>query len=313
MHQNDKTIWVRKSFDPMIALKNALAAKHTSQNSHSQLPRGLKYYLRKLLAPIYQLFKRIIRPFAFRLRHYMLAPFLERIDLLETTFVRKIPSEALAKKTTRPIILIGAGGHAKVVIELLSASGYQVHCCVGHASDPSHCLTVPVMKEENALSLLYHQGFKLAFVAVGDNSTRARIGKELMQQGFSLVNAISPSAIVSPSASIGIGVAIMSGAIINANASIDNFAIINTGATIDHDCIIGEAAHIAPQCALAGNVVIGEQSFLGVGSKVIPKMQIGNNVMLGAGSVVVSHIPASVTAFGVPATIKNTTTEVADG
>jgi UDP-perosamine 4-acetyltransferase len=106
--------------------------------------------------------------------------------------------------------------------------------------------------------------------------------------------------VVSPSASIGRGVAIMAGVVVNANAAIDDLAIVNTGATIDHDCSIGVAAHIAPQSGLAGNVVVGACSFLGIGTKVIPGCRIGSNVMIGAGGVVISDVADGVTAVGVP-------------
>jgi UDP-perosamine 4-acetyltransferase len=93
----------------------------------------------------------------------------------------------------------------------------------------------------------------------------------------------------------------MAGAVVNADSIIDDLAIINTGATVDHDCRVGRAVHIGPQCALAGNVVVGAGSFLGVGCKLIPGVRIGEHATVAAGAVVVSDIADGVTAMGVPA------------
>lgn len=201
------------------------------------------------------------------------------------------------------IIVIGSGGHAKVVIELLWAMEQRVTYCVGSVEDADECMGVPVLKGDEHLELLYKQGYRRTIVAVGANQTRQRLSERAVGVGYELVNAISPHAIISPSARIGLGVAIMAGAVLNAACAIDDLAIINTGATIDHDCRIGRAAHIAPQCALAGNVTVGAGSFLGVGCKVIPGKRIGQDVTVGAGGVVISDIPDGALAVGVPARV----------
>lgn len=201
------------------------------------------------------------------------------------------------------IIVVGAGGHAKVCIELLRAMGESVTYCVGAPDSPDSCLGVPVLRGDENLSFLRSKGYSRVFVAVGSNRLRERLGTLCTGQGYHLVNAISPHAVISPSATLGHGVAVMAGAIVNAESVIDDLAIINTGATVDHDCRIGLAAHIAPQCALAGNVTVGNHSFLGVGCKVIPEIRIGERVTVGAGAVVVYHIESDATAVGVPARV----------
>ncbi|WP_438299336.1 acetyltransferase [Pseudomonas sp. NMS19W] len=203
------------------------------------------------------------------------------------------------------IIVVGAGGHAKVCIELLHAQGEKVAWCVGNPDSPDTCLGIPVLKSDDHLSALYKDGYERAFIAIGSNNVRNKLAKKTTETGFKLVNAISPAAVVSPSARLGTGIAVMAGAVINAEAVISDLCIINTGATIDHDCVIGLAAHIAPQCALAGNVHVGNLSFVGVGSKVIPEIHIGESVMVGAGSVVISNIDSAVTVVGVPAKALN--------
>ena len=199
------------------------------------------------------------------------------------------------------IVLIGASGHAKVVIELFRARGKHVAYCIGTDPKIESCLDVSVLVGDHHIARLREDGFEDAFVAVGSNRLRARLAEFALQAGFNLVNAISPNATISPTVRLGRGIAVMAGAIINADSRIDDLAIINTAATIDHDCVIGRAVHIAPQCALAGNVVVGEYAFLGIGTTVVPSMNIGIAATVGAGGVVIADIAANVVAFGVPA------------
>ena len=199
------------------------------------------------------------------------------------------------------IVVVGAGGHAKVCVELLRAMGEQVAWCVGDAGSPPQCLGVPVLVGDEHLASLRQQGFHRLFVAIGSNRVRQKLGVLALELGYRLVNAISPRAVVSPSARLGQGIAIMAGAVINAEAAIADFVIVNTGASVDHDCNLGCAAHVAPHCALAGNVTLGERGFLGVGASVIPGINIGADAIVGAGAVVVVDVGPQVTAVGVPA------------
>lgn len=199
------------------------------------------------------------------------------------------------------IVMVGAAGHAKVCIELLRAMGEEVAFCVGGGDSAASCLGVQVLYGDEHLARLRAEGYTRAFIAVGANRVRVKLGHLAVGLGYTLVNAVSPHAVVSPSAQVGAGIAVMAGAIINAEAQIGDLAIINTGASIDHDCVVGAGAHVAPQCALAGNVQVGAGAFLGVGCKVVPDRRIGASAMVGAGSVVISDIPDGATAVGVPA------------
>lgn len=201
----------------------------------------------------------------------------------------------------KSVIVLGAGGHAKVVIELLNASGYQVDFCVGGNDSPRDCLGIPVLRGDRHLRQLRDDGYGLVFAAIGSNVIRERAAAHAVDLGYKLVNAISPHAEISLSAVLGVGIAIMSGVVINAESRIDDLAIINTGATVDHDCHVGFCAHVAPQCALAGNVQVGRHAFLGIGTKVVPNIKVGDNATTGAGSVVISEVSASTIALGNPA------------
>jgi UDP-perosamine 4-acetyltransferase len=202
---------------------------------------------------------------------------------------------------TEDVIIVGAGGHAKVVIELLRQSGFNVAYCISGEGGQEECLGIPILVGDAWLDSLRAEGFHRAFVAIGANRARLRMAGVLKKLQYELVNAISPFALISPSARFGVGIAVMAGAIINAEAEIGDLAILNTGSSIDHDCRIGQAAHIAPQCALAGMVTVGEGGFMGIGSCAIPEVSVGKWSIVGAGAVVIKDIPDSVVAFGIPA------------
>ena len=204
---------------------------------------------------------------------------------------------------SRQVVVVGAGGHASVCVELLRSAGDEVHCCIGQPDQTGYCVGAPVLGGDDHLIDLRDAGLRHAFVAIGENALRQRLATKVTAFGFELVNAVSPTAVVSPSARVGVGVAIMAGAVVNARTEIGDLVVINTGATVDHDCRIGPAAHIAPQSGLAGNVNVGERTFVGIGSSVIPEVTIGVDVMVGAGSVVLIDIPDTATAVGVPATV----------
>jgi UDP-perosamine 4-acetyltransferase len=211
---------------------------------------------------------------------------------------------SLSSMSSEAVVIIGSGGHAKVVIELIRAEGkYQIKGCTGLGESGFVLNDVPILGTDSLLPDLLASGAKKAFVAIGDNHVRLRLLAQVSEAGFELINAVSPDAVVSHTAALGLGIAIMAGAIINASAEIGDGAIINTNAAVDHDCRIGSGAHIGPGSALAGNVEIGRESFLGAGTCVIPGVRIGSRVIVGAGSVVVRDLPDDVTAMGVPARI----------
>lgn len=202
------------------------------------------------------------------------------------------------------VVIIGGGGHAKVVIESLRASGETIVAIVDADPTPRAVLGVPVVGDDLALADLRGQGLSKLFVAIGDNRLREKLGRKAREQGFTLVNAIHPSAVISPSAVLGEGVAVMAGVAINADSRIGDLAIVNTGAVVDHDCHLGAACHLGPASALAGGVTLGERAFLGVGARAIPGVRIGADTIVGAGGVVVRDLPDAVLAVGVPVQIK---------
>ena len=207
----------------------------------------------------------------------------------------------LGSTASSGVVVIGAGGHAKVVIELLRAAGREVDFCIaGSGDEGTTCLGVPVLIGDDRARELWREGYRHAIVAIGNNRLRERLARDLADLGFTFVNAVSPRAVVSPSARLGVGVAVMAGAVINAEAVIGDHVIINTLASVDHDCVIGAASHVAPHCGLAGGARVGDRVFLGIGSTVLPEISIGPDVQVGAGSVVIRDIAVG-TVVGVPA------------
>ena len=202
-----------------------------------------------------------------------------------------------------PVIVVGAGGHAMVSIEVLRAAGYTVRGCVAsHVGAPEGLarLGVPVLGTAHDLPGLLGDNAAV-FVAVGANEARQRLVEQARDAGADLVPAISPVASVSASASVGAGALVMPGAIINALASVGVGAIVNTGAVVEHECVVGDWAHIAPGAVLAGNVTIGEGTLVGVGARVIPGRRVGRWAVVGAGAVVIEDVPDGATVVGVPA------------
>lgn len=204
----------------------------------------------------------------------------------------------------KKIIIIGAGGHAKVIIDIFkSTKKYEIIGVTSSNKIKRTISGIPILGDDSILIDLYKKGINNAFIAIGDCKSRDRIFDYTNKIGFSIVNAISPSANISPTVKVGKGVAIMPGVSINVDSIIEDNTIINTNASIDHDNVIKKSSHIAPGCNLAGNVTVGKGAFLGIGCKVTPKIFIGKWSIIGAGSVVIQNVPPNTTVFGIPAKV----------
>jgi UDP-perosamine 4-acetyltransferase len=207
------------------------------------------------------------------------------------------------------VIIAGAGGHGRVVLDILRAAGQ--HRVVGFldANQDLHGTEVAgltVLGHLNLLPKLKAKGVGGAIVAIGDNRVRRSYAQKLAAAGLELVSAVHPSAVVSPTAEIGRNVMVAPGAIICTDARILDGAIINTAAAVDHDCEIGEAAHVAPGVRLAGRVSVGEGAFIGIGANVLPCLSIGAHAVVGGGALVREDVPAGATVVGVPARVIKT-------
>jgi UDP-perosamine 4-acetyltransferase len=163
--------------------------------------------------------------------------------------------------TPLPLVLVGAGGHAKVVIEAARAGGrFRAVGLIDPAPPALAVLGVPVLGGDEVLARLRAEGVAWAFAALGSNAARERVGDRLRAAGFRLATLVHPGAEVMPSARLGEGVVAMARAVVSAEARVDDLAIVNTGAVVEHDGRIGTAAHVAPLAALAGNVRVGARA-----------------------------------------------------
>jgi UDP-perosamine 4-acetyltransferase len=205
-----------------------------------------------------------------------------------------------------PIILLGGGGHARVLIDLLLESGSHTPAGI---LDPeleigSQVKGVPVLGSDRELAQLRGQGIQHAVVAVGSTrSTQLRrtLFEQARELGFQQPPLVHPSAILAPSVSLAEGVQVMAGAIIQSETRLGAGVVVNTGARIDHDCQIEQHAFLAPGVILSGGVTVGENAFLGAGAVVIQGRQIGNNAVVAAGAVVVRDVEDGALVKGVPA------------
>ncbi|MFC6592747.1 acetyltransferase [Deinococcus lacus] len=191
--------------------------------------------------------------------------------------------------------ILGAGGHAKVVLALAQAAGYRV-AGVYDDSAQGEVLGVPVL---GPLSHLEAQPGALAVLAIGRNSVRQALAQRFA--ALEWVTLVHPAAWVAPTAQLGPGTVVMAGAVIQPDTRVGGHVIVNTRASLDHDGDIGDFAHLAPGCCLAGNVTVGEGAFLGAGSICIPGTRVGEWATVGAGATVIRPVEARVTAVGTPA------------
>ncbi len=209
-------------------------------------------------------------------------------------------------KRREPLLVVGAGDQARVVLDILA--GLPVWSPMGLVDvnqKPELYGTriddVPVIGDLGCLQRVQAFGCTRFVVAVGDNRKRKELTAHLLRSGLLPATLIHPSATVSSRAEIGAGVVVHHHAHVGTGSRIEAGAIVNTGAGVDHDCRVGEFAHVAPHAALCGRVLVGELTLIGVGACVRPQIRIGRRVTVGAGAAVVEDVPDDATVAGVPA------------
>lgn len=203
------------------------------------------------------------------------------------------------------LVILGAGGHAAVVAEILLDDGrFDVLGFLDRDGAPvrAHATGLAVIGTDAEMA---RSGARLFIVGVGSVGRRETIRQRLFEHGhaagLAAATAIHRAAVVSRSAEVGSGTAIMAGAIVNAEARIGQNVIINTGAIVEHDCVVGDHAHIAPRAVLASGVTVGEGAHVGLGACVRQGIRIGDRAVIGAGAAVVQDVAADSLVVGVPA------------
>lgn len=194
------------------------------------------------------------------------------------------------------LIIVGAGGHGKVIADIAIKNGYTNIVFVDDNANGS-CMGFPVIGTSEKIND-FNDGKTDFMLGIGNNTTRKMLAQKY---DVNWVTLIHPSAQISVNVSIGTGTVVMANAVVNADAKIGKHCIINTGAIVEHDNIIENFVHISPKVALGGTTHIGELTHIGIGASVINNISICENCVLGAGAVVVDNIEHSSTYVGVPA------------
>jgi sugar O-acyltransferase (sialic acid O-acetyltransferase NeuD family) len=203
------------------------------------------------------------------------------------------------------ILIIGASGHGKVVIDILEKEGrYQIAGIIDKNKDIKDLMGYPVLgNEEEVPALVKDFGISGGFIAIGDNWTRKLVRDRICERipDFRFVSPVHPSAQIARMVRIGTGTVIMAGAIVNPGSFIGDFCIVNTNACLDHDSGMQDFSSLAPGVTVGGLVKIGKFSALSLGSNVIHGLEIGEHTIIGAGSLVNKNIGSYKIAYGIPA------------
>lgn len=193
--------------------------------------------------------------------------------------------------------VIGSGGHARVVIAALRASGVQVTMLYDERPERRGQVVDGAVVSGDCDTGLNTS--LPAHIAIGENAVRRDLSATRPPGGW--MQAIHPSALIDPAARIGAGSLVALGAIIQAGASVGCHVIVNTGAIVEHDCAVGDFAHVAPGSVLGGGVSVGEGVLIGLGARVLPGVRIGAWAVVGAGAVVMKDVEDGQTVAGIPA------------
>jgi len=208
-----------------------------------------------------------------------------------------------------PVIVLGAGGHAKVVIDALRCAGYKV-LGLTDANPTRHgasVLGVPVLGGDEAVQRYGVADVQLAngIGSTGNSDLRRAVFEKFVGLGYHFAALLHPSAVVANDVLLGEGAQIMAGVVLQPGCRIGRNVIVNTRAAIDHDCDIGDHAHVSPGATLCGNVTIGASAHIGAGSTVIQTVTVGANALVAAGAVVVRDVLPAAVVVGIPARLTN--------
>jgi|LauGreStaDraftv2_3_1035109.scaffolds.fasta_scaffold02099_2 sugar O-acyltransferase (sialic acid O-acetyltransferase NeuD family) len=193
------------------------------------------------------------------------------------------------------VILYGASGHSKVIIDILNLRNIQIKKIIDDHTDLISIDTIPIFKN---IDFLLNENM---IIAIGDNFIRKQINNN--NNNINYINAIHPNTDISPTVTIGNGTVVMAGAVINSGSKIGEHCIINSKALVEHDCIISDFVHISPGVQLAGSVKVGEGTQIGIGAIVIQGLKIGKWATIGAGAVIIRDVPDYAVIVGNPGKI----------
>ena len=214
-----------------------------------------------------------------------------------------------SKKATPKLVMLGAGGHARVLQEVLSEVGFELHGFVAPRDTESK---LGLKADGDEVAWLGADDNLLEFApadhllvnglgSAGSLAVRTSVYAKFRKAGFKFLQVEASTAMVSRTASLHEGVQVLHGAIVHVDALINENTIINTGAIIEHGVVVGANCHVSVGSVICGDVAIGNSTHIGAGATVIQGIEIGENCIIGAGAVVISDVPDNHMAIGVPA------------
>ena len=209
--------------------------------------------------------------------------------------------KACSMNTELPMIIYGAGGHGRVVIDAALSGGLVVARVLDDSPKNTFLYGIPLARPDE--SHWRPSGQWNFIIAVGQNSTRASLFRKMCELHGTPINVTHPKAVLSERCQLSSGIIAMAGVVVNPGARIGYNVILNTLCSVDHDCIVGDHVHLCPGVHLCGNVSVGELTMVGAGVIVIPGVRIGRACEIGAGAVVTHDIPDNSLAIGVPAKV----------
>lgn len=207
-----------------------------------------------------------------------------------------------------PVIVLGAGGHTKVLIDVLNSLSVNILGITDNNPNLKNksIFNIPIIGNDN--EVLHYSTNKIKLVnglgSTRSTAVREKLYKYFKKKGYSFSTLIHPSAIIAANVSLAEGAQVMAGAILQTNTIVGENSIINTGSSVDHDCFIGKHVHISPGVTICGCVQVDSGSHIGTGATIIQGIKIGSKSLIAAGSVVIRDVPSLATVIGVPAEVR---------
>jgi len=202
-------------------------------------------------------------------------------------------------------VVLGAGGHARSVVDVLERAGHAVVAVSGAVPAGESWHVDVLVDDREAFELLAAEGLH-AVVAIGANAARARLVRELVARGISVPPVVAATATVSPRSVLGAGSVVLEHAHVGPASTLGEAVVVNTAAVVEHDCTVGVGTHVAPGAVLLGAASVGELTLVGSGARVLPGVSVGSSVTVGAGAVVTTPVADGATVVGVPAATRPT-------
>lgn len=208
---------------------------------------------------------------------------------------------------TSGCVILGAGGHARVVLDALAAQArWSRYAFLDRDSALRGRMVsgVPVVGDDDDLVQAARNGFTHFIVGIGgigDNAPRLKLYEKGLAAGLEPASALHPAAHVAASSAIGDGTAVLAGVVVNPDAAVGRNVVLNTGCIVEHDCRIGDHVQVSPGAIVLGGVSVGRLAYIGAGAVLVQGVRIGQSAVVGAGAVVLTNVPDGARAIGVPA------------